>query len=58
MTQHAEVITETLTDRSKVFNVVMQLADGCRVRFDCEDRKKANALASELNQCTDSSVQP
>ncbi len=53
-----KVETEKLSDGSEVFNVVMLLSDGKRVKFDCISRSMADALAYNLSETSCSRVLP
>jgi hypothetical protein len=55
MSVSVRIIKETLTDNSKVFDVVAVM-DGAPLRFNCYDKKAAerfaDTLAELINECT------
>jgi len=46
------VVTETLSDRSKVYNVHTLACDGRTIIFACYDKSHAESLAKEIERCS------
>jgi len=54
---HEYVVQETLTDGSKVYNVLLRSADGPWVVLACTDQRSAELLAANIDSvCVDISL--